>query len=60
MLFRPQYKGKVVRPYRWLQDRIIRTCALEKLADLEDVRGVLRYERDRYKHQHIAPFLDAG
>jgi hypothetical protein len=27
----PQAKGKVERPYRWLQDRIVRTCALEKL-----------------------------
>jgi len=22
----PQAKGKVERPYRWLQDRIVRTC----------------------------------
>ncbi len=27
----PQAKGKVERPYRWLQDRIVRTCAVEKL-----------------------------
>ena len=27
----PQAKGKVERPYRWLQDRIVRTCALEKI-----------------------------
>ncbi|MBT9165157.1 MAG: hypothetical protein DDT23_01172 [candidate division WS2 bacterium] len=26
----PEAKGKVERPYRWLQDRIVRTCALEK------------------------------
>ena len=24
----PQAKGKVERPYRWLQDRIVRTCAI--------------------------------
>ena len=24
----PQAKGKIERPYRWLQDRIVRTCAL--------------------------------
>ena len=23
----PQAKGKIERPYRWLQDRIVRTCA---------------------------------
>ena len=27
----PQVKGKVERPYRWLKDRIVRTCAIEKL-----------------------------
>jgi hypothetical protein len=25
----PQAKGKIERPYRWLQDRIVRICALE-------------------------------
>ena len=25
----PQAKGKIERPYRWLQDRIVRTCARE-------------------------------
>ena len=38
----PQAKGKIERPYRWLQDRIVRTCALENLTNLEEVRGVLR------------------
>ena len=27
----PQAKGKVERPYRWLQDRIVRTAAREKI-----------------------------
>jgi hypothetical protein len=49
----PQAKGKVERPYRWLQDRIVRTCALEKLASLEDVRAVLREEVHRYNHQQV-------
>ena len=31
----PQAKGKIERPYRWLQDRIVRTCALEKLTTIE-------------------------
>jgi hypothetical protein len=46
----PQAKGKVERPYRWLQDRIVRTCALEKLTTLEEVRAVLKAELDRYNH----------
>jgi hypothetical protein len=28
----PQAKGKVERPYRWLQDRIVRTCIYENLS----------------------------
>jgi hypothetical protein len=49
----PQAKGKVERPYRWLQDRIVRTCALEKLASLEEVRSVLRDELDRYNNHQV-------
>ena len=43
----PQAKGKVERPYQWLQDRIVRTCALEKISTMEEVRAVLREEVDR-------------
>jgi hypothetical protein len=49
----PQAKGKVERPYRWLQDRIVRTCALEKLAEVEEVRSVLHYELDRYNNHQV-------
>jgi hypothetical protein len=49
----PQAKGKVERPYRWLQDRIVRTCALEKLTSLDDVRSVLRNEVDRYNNHQV-------
>lgn len=46
----PQAKGKVERPYRWLQDRIVRTCAIEKLTTIEEVRAVLKEEIDRYNN----------
>ena len=49
----PQAKGKVERPYRWLQDRIVRTCALEKLTSIDDVRAVLRDEVDRYNNHQV-------
>jgi len=49
----PQAKGKVERPYQWLQDRIVRTCALEKISAMEDVRAVLREEVDRYNHRQV-------
>jgi hypothetical protein len=49
----PQAKGKIERPYRWLQDRIVRTCALEKLSSLEEVRGVLQDEVKRYNNHQV-------
>jgi transposase len=49
----PQAKGKVERPYRWLQDRIVRTCALDNLTSLEEVRSVLRDELDRYNNHQV-------
>lgn len=49
----PQAKGKVERPYRWLQDRIIRTCAMENLTSLDEVRSVLRNEVDRYNNHQV-------
>jgi hypothetical protein len=49
----PQAKGKIERPYRWLQDRIVRTCALENITALEEVRNVLRDEVDRYNNHQV-------
>lgn len=49
----PQAKGKIERPYRWLQDRIVRTCALEGIRSLEDGRGVLRDEVTRYNERQV-------
>lgn len=49
----PQAKGKIERPYRWLQDRIVRTCALENLSSLEEVRSVLRDEVNRYNNHQV-------
>ena len=49
----PQAKGKVERPYRWLQDRVVRTCAREKITRIEEGRGVLRDEIDRYNDRHV-------
>jgi hypothetical protein len=49
----PQAKGKIERPYRWLQDRIVRTCALEKLTTIEEGRNVLRDELNRYNNHQV-------
>lgn len=49
----PQAKGKIERPYRWLQDRIVRTCAREKVTRIADAREVLAYEVDRYNTKQV-------
>jgi hypothetical protein len=49
----PQAKGKIERPYRWLQDRIVRTCALEHITSLADARPVLHEEVHRYNYQQV-------
>jgi hypothetical protein len=43
----PQAKGKVERPYGWLQDRLIRTCVRENVTDIRQGRRVLAQELDR-------------
>lgn len=48
-----QAKGKIERPYRWLQDRIVRTCALEHITAIEDGRVVLKEELDRYNNHQV-------
>lgn len=49
----PQAKGKIERPYRWLQDRIVRTCALEHITTLTDARPVLHEEVHRYNSHQV-------
>ncbi len=49
----PQAKGKIERPFRWLQDRIVRTCALEGISSLEDARSVLHAEVERYNNHQV-------
>lgn len=49
----PQAKGKIERPYRWLQDRIVRTCIYENLSTIDEVRRVLKYEVNRYNNHQV-------
>lgn len=46
----PQAKGKIERPYGWLQDRIFRTCAREGVKKIEQAREVLSDEINRYNY----------
>jgi hypothetical protein len=49
----PQAKGKIERPYRWLQDRLVRTCALEHISTREEARPVLHEEVHRYNYRQV-------
>jgi hypothetical protein len=40
----PQAKGKIERPYGWLQDRLIRTCVRENVTDIGQAHGILDQE----------------
>jgi hypothetical protein len=49
----PQAKGKIERPYRWLQDRIVRIAAKERLTKIEELRAVLRKLVETYNTQWV-------
>jgi transposase InsO family protein len=49
----PQAKGKIERPYGWLQDRIVRTCAREGIKEISDARQVLAHELKRYNSYQV-------
>jgi len=48
-----QSKGKIERPYRWLQDRIIRRCAREQVTSIESARLILQQEVKRYNEEQV-------
>jgi len=49
----PQAKGKVERPYGWLQDRLIRTCVRDNVTDIRHAQRVLRREVHRYNYEQV-------
>lgn len=49
----PQAKGKVERPYRWLQDRMVRTCAKEHITQINDAKKILNELVYDYNHKWI-------
>jgi len=49
----PQAKGKIERPYGWLQDHLVRTCIREGVKDIGHGQRVLNYEFDRYNHHQM-------
>ena len=49
----PQAKGKVERPYEWLQDHIVRTCVREGIKRIADGRKALQEEVRQYNEKRI-------
>jgi len=49
----PQAKGKIERPYGWLQDRLIRTCVRDNVTDIREAQRVLNYEIHRYNYKQV-------
>ena len=49
----PQAKGKMERPYGWLQDHLIRTCVREDIAQIKPAQQILRQELYRYNYRQV-------
>ena len=49
----PQAKGKIERPYRWLQDHLIRTCLREDVTSLATANQLLAKEVHDYNYRRI-------
>jgi hypothetical protein len=49
----PQAKGKIERPYQWLQDRLVRTCVRENVSDIRRGQKILNQEIRRYNYRQV-------
>lgn len=49
----PQAKGKIERPYGWLQDHLVRTCVREGVTTIEKGRELLRQEVEAYNWRRV-------
>ena len=49
----PQAKGKIERPYRWLQDHLIRTCVREDVTSLAVANQLLAKEVHDYNYRRV-------
>ena len=49
----PQAKGKVERPYRWIQDRLVRTCARKNITDIRQAQKELNKLIRSYNYKWI-------
>jgi len=49
----PQAKGKIERPYRWIQDRLVRTCYRENIRDIKKAQLILNSLVSKYNYRIV-------
>ena len=49
----PQAKGKIERPYRWIQDRLVRACYRENIRNIKEAQLILNSLIQKYNCQWI-------
>ena len=49
----PQAKGKIERPYRWIQDRLVRSCYRKRISDINQAQLILNSLIQKYNYQWI-------
>jgi len=49
----PQAKGKVERPYRWLQDHLVRICARDNISTIDMANQALFKELHDYNYKRV-------
>lgn len=49
----PQAKGKVERPYGWMQDHLVRTCYRDNIVHIKDGVEILRKELNHYNYHQV-------
>jgi hypothetical protein len=49
----PQAKGKIERPYGWLQDHLVRTCVRDNVTDVRQGQSVLAHEVHHYNYRWV-------
>ncbi len=53
ILYHLKTQGKIERPYGSLQDRIVRTCAIEEIKTIQQAEKVLEKEATRYNYRQV-------
>jgi hypothetical protein len=49
----PQAKGKIERPYGWLQDHLVRSCVRDNVTDIRQAQPILHHEIHRYNYHQV-------